>query len=89
MRLCCLKFVPEPEEGFQSAGNLSEPAEGCLQDTVYLKGRFRSIDVLCPPRPSTPSNPLTNCKAGGHKYTGMFLSNPLIKCLYLSRPFVK
>lgn len=34
--------------------------------------------------PLHPSNPLTNCKAGGHKYTGMFLWDPLIKCLYLS-----
>lgn len=81
------EIVPEPEERFQSTGNLSKPAEGCLQDTIYLKGSLRSIDVLYPPRPSNPSNPLTNCKAGGHKYTGMFLSNPLISCLYLSQAF--
>jgi len=67
--------VPAPEEEFQSTGNLGKPAEGCLQDTIYLKGRLRSIDVFSfffHPL-LHPSNPLTNCKAGGHKYTGMLL----------------
>lgn len=51
------EFVPELEERFQSTGNVGKPAEGCLQDTIYLKGRLRSIDVLYPPRASTPPSP--------------------------------
>ena len=57
--------MPEPEEGFQSTGNLSTPAEGCLQDTIYLKGRLRSIDVLYPPRPSTPPTPWLTARQEG------------------------
>lgn len=38
---------------FKAEETWAKPAEGCLQDTIYLKGRLRSIDVLhTPPHPA-------------------------------------
>lgn len=62
---------------------LEQASRGLPARHHLLKRKAQIHWCFVPTPPRHPSNPLTNCKAAGHKYTGMFLWNPLIKCLYL------